>query len=213
MDSSRPLDLPDSVWLKIFGYLSADNLLPWTNLTEKERNSFLLGSRLFHLCGDKELWRQIIWNGGKVKPIVLRKIIKFLGPHTKKISLRGGLSKSQKLPIPESFLHSIQSRCTNLKHIEFVNCVLDNHFTPLKKLPLSIERIDLDRIVWLNLPSKDLRLGQQSSPFYKLKARYKYLTSLQAGRRIGPNESWLTSSDAKLLNVINGYPTKSTYKI
>ena len=86
MDSSGPLDLPDSVWLKIFGYLSVDDLLPWTNLTEKERDSFLLGSRLFHLCGDKELWRQIIWNGGKVKPIVLRKIIKFLGPHTKKIS-------------------------------------------------------------------------------------------------------------------------------
>ena len=82
MDNIGPLDLPDSVWLKILCYLSADNLLPWTNLTEKERNDFLLANRLFHLCGDKELWRQIKWNGGKVKPFVLRKIVKFLGPHT-----------------------------------------------------------------------------------------------------------------------------------
>ena len=85
MDNIGPLDLPDSVWLKILCYLSADNLLPWTNLTEKERNDFLLANRLFHLCGDKELWRQIKWNGGKVKPFVLRKIVKFLGPHTEKI--------------------------------------------------------------------------------------------------------------------------------
>ena len=87
MDSPGPLDLPESVWLKILRHLSADNLLSWTNLTEVERNNFVLGNRLFHLCGDKDLWRQIIWKGGKVKPVVLRKIIKFLGPHTEKIWL------------------------------------------------------------------------------------------------------------------------------
>lgn len=202
MDNIGPLDLPDSVWLKILCYLSADNLLPWTNLTENERNKFLLASRLFHLCGDKELWRQIIWNGGKVKPFVLRKIIKFLGPHTERICLQGGWTKSQKLVIPESFLHSIQSRCTRLKHIEFSNCILDHYSTPFKKIPRSIESIILNGVEWLNLPTKDLRLGVSSSPFFKLKKRYPNLRLVQVREDL--SRCWLTRSDIKCLQEING---------
>lgn len=201
MDSPGPLDLPESVWLKILRHLSADNLLSWTNLTEVERKNFVLGNRLFHLCGDKDLWRQIIWKGGKVKPVVLRKIIKFLGPHTEKICLHGGSSKSQKLTIPESFLHSIQSRCTRLKHIQLFNCALDHHFAPLRKLPLSIEFVDLFGVDWINLPRKDLRLGSLSSPFFKLKKRYKDLKSVQVSEEFG--RYWLTPSDHRCLLEIN----------
>ena len=85
----------------------------------------------------------------------------------KKNSLYGGTSKNQKLTIPESFLHSIQSRCTRLKHIQLFNCALDHHFAPLKKLPLSIEIVDLIGVDWINLPRKDLRYGNTGSGVFK----------------------------------------------
>ena len=117
------------------------------------------------------------------------------------ISLNGGLLKGQKLTIPESFLHSIQSRCTNLKHIEFFNCSLDHHLTPLRKLPKSIETLDLIGIDWQNLPTKSLRLGALSSPFFKLKKRYKDLKKVQVFEEFG--RYWLTPSDHKCLLDIN----------
>ena len=118
-----------------------------------------------------------------------------------KNSLHGGSSKSQKLTIPESFLHSIQSRCTRLKHIQLFNCALDHHFAPLRKLPLSIEFVDLLGVDWINLPRKDLRLGSLSSPFFKLKKRYKDLKSVQVSEEFG--RYWLTPSDHRCLLEIN----------
>ena len=118
-----------------------------------------------------------------------------------KNSLHGGSSKSQKLTIPESFLHSIQSRCTRLKPIHFFNCALDHHFAPLRKLPLTIEIVDLLGVDWINLPRKDLRLGSLSSPFFKLKKRYKDLKSVQVSEEFG--RYWLTPSDHRCLLEIN----------
>ena len=194
--------IPDSVWLQILSYLSADNLLLWTNLTQVERDNFALGHRLFHLCGDKELWQKVNWRGGNVKPIVLRKLIRFLGPHTETICLEGSYSqnvnKKKQLCIPESFLHSVQSRCTRLKEIVLVNCTLDYYETPLKKLPASVEKIVLHSVHWTNLPIIVVRT-LQSSPFFKLKKRFKNLKSVE----VRDGDRWLSRQDRNCLNVIN----------
>jgi len=78
---------------------------------------------------------------------------------------------------------------------------LDHHFAPLRKLPLSIEIVDLIGVDWINLPRKDLRLGSLSSPFFKLKKRYKDLKSVQVSEEFG--RYWLTSSDHRCLLEIN----------
>lgn len=171
--------LPDQVWLKILGYLTSDQLLIWTNLNEDQRRQFPLAWRLFHLCGDKSLWQNIHWQGGNVKPIVLRKIVRFLGCQTKEIILQGEPTKQRhkQLSIPESLLHSIQNRCHNLKSIKLINCTLDFHCSPLKKLPQRrLETIVLSGVEWINLPNiKTLH----NSPYFRLKKRLPNLLSVQ----------------------------------
>lgn len=162
-----PSDLPDQVWLNILSYLSADNLLVWTSLTVEEQAEFGLFSKLYNLCGDKALWRRVIWEGGNVKPIVLRKLVRFLGPYTQVIRIHGGLAKA-KLLIPESLLHSIQTRCTSLSELHLINCSLQYHDAPLRKLPRSLERLVLNNIVWKNLPVVPTTHG---SPFFRLSKR------------------------------------------
>lgn len=194
------MDIPDPVWIQILGYLTADNLLQFASLSEQERIQNPLFNRLFHLCGDKDLWRKIKWQGGNVKPIVLRKLIKFLGPHTESICLEGKSSggKKSRLSIPESFLHSVQSRCKNLKNIQFIHCILDFHQSPLKKLPPNVETISLENCQWTNLPNLAVR-SLQSSPFFKLKKRLTKLRTVQ----IGPDQKWLGRLDKRCLDQIN----------
>ena len=190
--------LPDAVWLKILHHLTADNLLLWTNLSQKDREGYPLGHRLFHLCGDKVLWKRVIWQGGNVKPIVLRKLIRFLGPHTKSIRLEGSPKGKGKLCVPESFLHSVQARCTGLKEFVLVHCSLDYYEAPLKKLPAaSLEKIVLQSVRWNNLPHSEVR-SLQSSPFYKLKKRFGHLKSVQVF-----DDGWLGRQDRRCLSVIN----------
>ena len=72
------MDLPDNVWLKIMSYLTSDNLIIFTNLSDADRSKSSFNSRLYQLCGDKSLWTNIIYEGNR-KPNDLRKIVKFLG--------------------------------------------------------------------------------------------------------------------------------------
>jgi hypothetical protein len=172
-------DLPDQVLLEILSYLPAENLLQWTNLTASEKAKFPLGSRLFEICGDKTLWRNVHWTGGTVKSSVLRKIVRFLGPYTISIHLQGGdggKNRRKLLQVPESLLHSVQTRCTCLLELELENCTLDYHEGPFRNFPRSLEKIVLKNVTWTNLPFiKTL----QSSPFFRLKKR---LPSLQEVR-------------------------------
>jgi len=210
MEKTNISSLPDSVWLKILQYLTADQLITWTNLSEVERQTSPFFQQLFHVCGDKELWRHVIWRGGVVKPIVLRKLIKFLGSHTKRIFFEGSRSSTSKkvskshLLIPESLLHSIQIRCPKLEDIRFSRCCFDYHSHPLKKLPISTKHIELMNIHWLNLPNEAIR-GLQSSPLFKLKKRLPKLEGVTFGVS-KPNKSWVNRYDVICLFEINGHP-------
>ena len=83
------MDLPDSVWLKIMSYLSADCLLNLSNLTEEQKICSSFNKRLYELSGDKSLWKSVNFKGKD--PNELRKMIKFLG------------SDGSGLPEPEGF--------------------------------------------------------------------------------------------------------------
>lgn len=172
--------LPDQVWLKILRHFSSDQLLIWTNLNEDQRREFPLAWRLFHLCGDKSLWQNIHWQGGNVKPIILRKLVRFLGSQTKEVVLQGEKKAKQRhkqLSIPESLLHSIQNRCPNLTSFKLINCTLDFHCFPLKKLPQKrLEKLVLENVEWINLPNiKSLT----NSPYFRLKKRFPKLKTVQ----------------------------------
>ena len=165
--------LPDNVWLKILSFLSSDNLiLIFSNVPKNSHE--LLYTRLFHLCADKSLWTNISYHGGgKNKHSAandLRKIVKFLGPHVKKINICG-MNKCKFL-IRESFLHSVQRLCTRLKVLQFKHCCLNYHEAPLRKLPRSLRCLHLINIVWSNFP---FIRTLQASPFFKLKNRLPYL--------------------------------------
>ena len=87
-----------------------------------------------------------------------------------------GKNDRKKFPVRESFLHSVQNRCSKLKELEFMNCTLDYNETPFRKLPKSLEIFRLKKIVWTNLPFiKTL----QSSPFFKLKKRLPFLKTVR----------------------------------
>ena len=170
VDFSR---VPDSVWLEILSYLSSDNLLLWTTLPEIEIQKCEIFRRLFHLCGDKSLWKSVDYQGQN-KPIILRKLIRFLGPFTTKIKFSG--LKKKKLKIPESLLHSIQNRASHLKTLELIDCCLDYHESPLRKVPRSIEKITLDNVSWTNYPFVPSLRG---SPFFQLHKRFEKLKEIQ----------------------------------
>ena len=188
--------VPDSVWLEILSYLSSDHLLLWTNLTEIELKECQFYRRLFHLCGDKSLWRTLNWEGGSCKPIILRKIVRFIGPYTTKIRLSGGNNLKKKLKIPESLLHSIQTRATKLEILQLENCSLDYYETPLRKLPKTVEKITLNSVSWTNLP---FFRNLQASPFFKLKKRLPELKEI----RIEGDAKWLGKQDRNCLKLIN----------
>ena len=172
-------DIPDLVWMKILSFLTPENLLLWANLSQSDQSKCSFNRRLHNLCFERKLWRQIHWESGKVKPQVLRQIIKFMGPHTTKICIKGTDSRKKLLlAIPESFLQSIQNRCNNLQTLQLINCSVDYHSTPLRKLPQSVESILLDNVLWLNLPPIVVR-RLQASPFYGLKKRFPNLKSLK----------------------------------
>ena len=68
-------------------------------------------------------------------------------------------------------------------------------------LILYLHPIVLNGVEWLNLPTKDLRLGLSSSPFFKLKKRYPDLNLVQVNE---DSRCWLTRSDIRCLQEING---------
>ena len=191
--------VPDSVWLEILSYFSSDNLLLWTALPEIEIQKCEIFRRLFHsfhLCGDKSLWKSVDWQGRISKPIILRKLIRFIGPYTTKIKFSGfDSTKKKKLKIPESILHSIQNRATHLKTLELVNCTLDYHETPLRKVPRSIEKITLDNVSWTNYP---FVLTLRASPFFQLHKRFEKLKEIQ----VINGDKWLSRQDRNCLKTI-----------
>ena len=184
--------VPDSVLLEILSYLSSDNLLLWTSLPETELQKYKIFRRLFHLCGDKTLWKSVHWQGAS-KPIILRKLIRFIGPYTTEIKFSGDLKK--KLKIPESILHSIQNRASRLKSLELINCALDYHETPFGKIPRSVEKITLNSVIWTNYPFIPTLRG---SPFFKLQKRLRYLKSVQ----VINGDKWLSQQDRNCLKLI-----------
>lgn len=190
VDFSR---VPDSVWLEILSYLSSDNLLLWTTLQEIEIQKCEIFRRLFHLCGDKSLWKSVDYQGQN-KPIILRKLIRFLGPFTTKIKFSG--LKKKKLKIPESLLHSIQNRASHLKTLELIDCCLDYHETPLRKVPRSIEKITLDNVSWTNYPFIPTLRG---SPFFQLHKRFEKLKEIQ----VINGDKWLSRQDRNCLKIIH----------
>ena len=136
------------------------------------------------------------WQGRISKPIILRKLIRFIGPYTTKIKFSGfDSTKKKKLKIPESILHSIQNRATHLKTLELVNCTLDYHETPLRKVPRSIEKITLDNVSWTNYP---FVLTLRASPFFQLHKRFEKLKEIQ----VINGDKWLSRQDRNCLKTI-----------
>lgn len=153
--------LPDSLWLKILGYLSHDDLV-------------LNCAEIFpRLIGDWSLWLDVNWRGGASKPSVLRKIVKHLGPHTKTLNFCGGPKNN--LIIKDTLMRSVRLRCTRLQQVRMYKCQINYYDRTFRNLPRTVRSIILEELMIENYPTIST---QSNSLFYKIHHHLPHLSSV-----------------------------------
>jgi len=138
-------------------------------------------SEVENIVGNKALWRKAV-----IGPTSLRKYLKYLGPHTTDVTIKGFVKvkpqtfkpnkqtweKSELLP--ESVIASIRLRCPNITSLNLNKCVIDVDKVKISLFPKSIKHLTLSCVVLQNLPQ--VRTAVTASPFFCIK---KSLPSLE----------------------------------
>ncbi|XP_064111913.1 F-box/LRR-repeat protein 12-like [Macrobrachium nipponense] len=183
------LDLPECILLKIFSLLYAVDLHKLSSIHP----------RFARLVGDLSLWRHVNFGRTPLSLQFLHKFIRFLGPHTRTITVTGFVRASIRLHpkgsqcISEAFLTSLKRRCPHLQELNLHRCYIDASTTKFSALPASLKKLSLCGSALFNLPQN--RMVVVTSPFFRLE---KHLPVLEEVILEGCG-AWLTQKDLTLL--------------
>ena len=167
--------LPRELIILILQNCQGEDIL---NLAEAFQNSEI----------DHLLENQALWQNPKIGPNSLRKYLKYLGTHTKEITVLGFVTLTESCTpkkavyekseyLPESVISSISLRCPNLIDFKLKNCVIDTEKVKLSLFPKSIKNLKFDCVDLLN-KSKDM-WAVNASPFYGIKNNLPSLETLE----------------------------------
>ncbi|XP_068217532.1 F-box/LRR-repeat protein 12 [Palaemon carinicauda] len=183
------IDLPECILLKVFSLLYAVDLHKLSSIHP----------RFARLVGDLSLWRHVNFGRTPLSLQFLHKFIRFLGPHTRTITVTGFVRASIRLHpkgsqcISEAFLTSLKRRCPHLQELNLHRCYIDASTTKFSALPASLKKLSLCGSALFNLPQN--RMVVVTSPFFRLE---KHLPVLEEVILEGCG-AWLTQKDLTLL--------------
>ena len=163
--------LPNELVLEIFQYCSGIDVL---NAGE----AFIRGE-LWDIISNVKLWRSAVIG----PPSEFRRYSKYLGKHTKKLTIKGTTAKKKKAKftksssLTESLISSIRLNCPDLTHFTVEDCVLDAQVIKFSLFPKTLTFLKLANIRMTNLAQ--MRDAAKASPFYGIKSSLPLLERLE----------------------------------
>ena len=163
--------LPNELVLEIFQYCSGIDVL---NAGE----AFNSG-KLWDIISNVKLWKSAVIG----PPSEFRRYSKYLGKHTKKLTIKGTTAKKKQAKftksssLTESLISSIRLNCPDLTHFTVEDCVLDAQVIKFSLFPKTLTFLKLSSIRMTNLPQ--MRQAVKTSPFYGIKSSLPLLERLE----------------------------------
>jgi len=165
-------DLPAEILVNIFSYCCGIDILNTSEAFNSDKIEAVVPSNT--------LWKKAV-----IGPENPRGYLKFLGPHTTKVTIRGFVklnknfrptktSWEQSEQLSASVIESLRLRCPNLSSLSLYCCVLDVTNIIFSLFPKTLHHLELDSVQLVNLPQGH-RLALSASPFLNIK---KHLPSL-----------------------------------
>ena len=191
MDSvSEFSSLPNELVVEILQYCSGIEVI---NTGEAFNND-----KLWDMISNVTLWEDAVIG----PPSEYRKYSKYLGKHTRKLTIIGTTSKKKQAKqlkhtssLTESLVSSIRLHCPELSHFTIESCLLDSQVIKFSLFPKTLTFLKLSRVTMTNLPQT--RLAVRSSPFFSIKSSLPLLERLELC-----HAHYLHSSDS--LAIISG---------
>jgi len=175
MSSKSIVEVPSEVITEILKYCVGQDVL---NFSEAFNNF----DKILSAIMDNRLWKNAV-----IGPKDLKKYMKYLGSHTKSLTIVGSGTKSQKnnkgkqssssSALTESLISSICLRCTKLESFCLRKIVIDTQVIKFSLFPKTIRHLKLDDVSMINLPQ--MRAAVRSSPFFCIKKCLPKLESLE----------------------------------
>ena len=181
--------LPNELVVEIFQYCSGIEII--------NAGEAFISDKLWDMISNKKLWEDAVIG----PPSEYRKYSKYLGKHTKKLTIMGTTTKKKQpkhlkiSSLTESLISSIRLHCPELSHFTVDSCLLDSQVIKFSLFPKTLKFLKLSRVTMTNLPQT--RLAVRSSPFFSIKSSLPALERLELC-----HADYLHSSDS--LAIISG---------